>query len=176
MYRSKIFTCVFMWSLLLVTSCSSIATKPSNSVAPNAQPTSTINKQAAWQETRRALPADVTVYAPVFIPNRFNAPSMEEARVDSKAGPVYTIIYSSTGETIAFVHNLGKGAWANTLPPQSQTTTMVNNVKGNLWVSEETHHLGVSWRFSCSVCPDQERPDHCPIHGLWYQRASLAVL
>ena len=127
------------WSLL-ITACGSA---PATTVAPS--PTAAIVGQQAWQAARKALPADVAVYAPTFLPARFVAPSMEEARVDTTYGAVYTVFYRGTNENLVFIRNMGKGAWGNSPPPESQTPVTVNGVKATLWVSKETHYLGVWW-------------------------------
>src|SRR5437899_7278904 len=41
----------------------------------------------AWAQARAALPADVPVLRPNFVPDRFSSPTLLEARVDKDNGP-----------------------------------------------------------------------------------------
>lgn len=141
----KPYAYVFVWLAVFLAGCSATAPATNTSSTSVTLPNSAAVQQA-WQETRKALPADLMVYAPTFIPARFSAPSMEEARVDAEFGAVYTVIYTNGDETIAFIRNVGKGAWGNSPPPESLTPVTVNNVEGTLWLSRETHNLGVSWQ------------------------------
>lgn len=140
----KLYAYCIVWSLL-ITSCGSAPTTSNSVPAATPAPTAAIVGQQAWQETRKALPADVAVYAPTFIPARFSAPSVEEARVDATYGAVYTVFYRGTDENMVFIRNMGKGALGNSPEPESETPVTVNGIKANLWVSKETHNLGITW-------------------------------
>jgi hypothetical protein len=89
----------------------------------------------AWTAVRAALPSDIPVYMPTDMPARFGPPQLEEVvAVDQEYGPHYTIIYylPTTKETVAFILNIGKGAWGNAPPPESTEPITVDGASGAL--------------------------------------------
>jgi hypothetical protein len=98
-----------------------------------------------WAQVRCAMPADVPVYRPGWLPERFGAPALLEARVSADLGPLYTITYPAPDESMVFILNLGKGALGNVPPPDQTEPITVLGVEGTLQVSTATHTLSVEW-------------------------------
>ncbi len=97
-------------------------------------------------QARAALPADVPLYKPAFVPERFGPPQLLEARTDASDGPLYTIVYSAKGENLAFILNMGKGALGNFPPAETNEPVAVLGVSGVLSISAETHAIGTFWQ------------------------------
>jgi hypothetical protein len=98
-----------------------------------------------WQAVRHALPADIPVYQPGFVPERFGTPVVEGATADGPDGPSYTVVYTAPEENLVFIHGAGKGAWGDKPPPETATSIVVNGAPGTFWTSTETHSMGVIW-------------------------------
>lgn len=90
-----------------------------------------ISTPDAWAHARAALPADVAVYRPAPMPDRFGQGRVLEACVDQQGTPNYTVIYSSQDESVVLVLNNGYASWGNTPgPPTSTHPITMNGVDG----------------------------------------------
>ncbi len=106
-----------------------------------------------WAHTRAALPADVAVYRPAALPDRFGEGQVLEACVD-QGTPNYTVIYASPDESVVFVLNSGYASWGNTPGPLTSTRPIIVNGVDGMY-SEVTNlgagtpvgarFMGVTW-------------------------------
>jgi hypothetical protein len=96
--------------------------------------------QDAWTEVRVALPEDIPVFSPTWMPARFGAPILVEAQ-----GAAYTILYMAPDEQIAFILGQGAGAWGNAPPPDTLEPLTMHGMNGVLHISTEAKFIGISW-------------------------------
>jgi hypothetical protein len=130
-------------------SAAAALTTPATITGPTASSTSaaiTNQQQDPWMRARSALPANLPLYKPAFVPERFGPPELLEARKDPKDGLLYTIVYAAKDENLAFILNMGKGAWGNFPPAEVNEPITVLGVSGGLSISSETHAMGVFWQ------------------------------
>jgi hypothetical protein len=105
----------------------------------------------AWAAVRAALPSDIPVYMPTWMPVRFGAPQLEEVvAVDQEYGLHYTIVYKAqveeNNEVIAFILNIGKGAWGNAPRPDTREPITVDGASGELDTTVSPPDFVVSWQ------------------------------
>jgi hypothetical protein len=103
-------------------------------------------QEDAWAQVRSIIPGDVTVYKPTFVPDRFGAPTLEEASSEASGVPVYTVVYTAPDETVAFILNTGKGALGNFPPTESpEEPIQVGGMDGSLSIASESDASGIFW-------------------------------
>jgi hypothetical protein len=120
--------------------------QPTAVAEPATSPTSVIQQEDAWKQVRAALPADVAVYQPTFVPQRFGAPRVLEAHAGSGDDLAYTIVYTAKDENLAFILNMGKGALGNFPPAELNEPITIRGVNGSLSIASEAHAMGVFWQ------------------------------
>lgn len=134
-------------TLVLLSACQSLVKPRSPTDLPpeNTAVTAT-DTPDAWTQARSLLPLDVRIYKPMYVPPRFGPPQLLEVQNNPASGPRYTIVYSAPGENLAFILNMGQGAFGNFPPPERQTPMLVLDMPALLLTSTETHTMGVSWQ------------------------------
>lgn len=140
--RYLLHTIPLIFVLGVVAACGTAPTTGVPTALPGPQ------SQDAWIQARASLPTSVMLYKPTYMPERFGKPELLEAHSDQADGPVYTIVYSTSDETLAFILNAGKGALGNFPPPERREVVTVLGWSGELESSTETHALGVFWQTS----------------------------
>jgi Domain of unknown function (DUF4367) len=145
--RCVAYTISLIALLSLVASCGAAST----ATVSTALPLETVpNRQSqdAWILARARLPANIAMYQPTFVPERFGAPTLLEARTTSADGAVYTIVYSAPNENLAFILNMGKGAFGNVPPLERVESITVLGRQGELESSSEIHTVSAFWQSS----------------------------
>ena len=104
--------------------------------------------EAAWVEARAILPAEVALYRPTWLPERFAEPELLDVQAEGDYAPSYTIHYASTkGGDLVFILGIGAGAWGNAPRPETQTPITVLGIEGMLSTNtENVLQRGVSWQ------------------------------
>lgn len=114
----------------------------------DAAPDSTAVSQPVdiWEAVRAAMPAHIPVYQPTFVPERFDPPTLLEARGGEPDGPRYTVSYPSQHGSLVFILNMGKGAYGNFPRPDTREPLAIHGTRGELMTSTEAQTLGVFWQ------------------------------
>ncbi|NOK60723.1 MAG: hypothetical protein GFH27_549297n324 [Chloroflexi bacterium AL-W] len=104
--------------------------------------------EAAWIEARADLPAEVPIYRPTWLPERFAEPELVDVQAEGDYAPSYTIHYASTEDGhLVFILGIGVGALGNAPRPETQTPVMVLGTEGILSTNtENVPQQGVSWQ------------------------------
>jgi hypothetical protein len=120
-------------------------TPPTRTQAPEQSSSTTTTasaQQDVWTDVRAALPADVLVYQPTFMPERFGVPEVIEAAADR-----YIVVYTAPDENIAFILGYGAGAYTNDARPDTTEPFVVNGMEGQLASSfGGSPSFAVSWQ------------------------------
>lgn len=113
---------------------------------PSASTDSVPQSADVWKQVRAQVPANVSVYNPTWLPERFGSPELIEAHVDPQYGALYTIIYPAQDENLAFILNMGNGALGNFPPPETREQVVVRGISGELLTSKEMNTMGIFWQ------------------------------
>lgn len=107
-----------------------------------------VQSESVWAQVRAALPPEVVVYRPAFVPERFSPPELLEA-LNDEHGLRYTIIYQAGDELLVFILNNGQGALGSAAPPDTrEMVTVHDGVQGTLMISGGSPPLRISWQES----------------------------
>lgn len=111
-------------------------------------PATHLQKPDVWNTVRTTIPEAIPIYKPTLMPEYFyfEPPVLLEARVDAQGVSQYTVLYSSSNESLVFILNTGKGAYGNFPPPDDRAPIMVLGTHGELMTATETQTVGVFWQ------------------------------
>lgn len=109
-------------------------------------PATHLQEPDVWNTVRTAIPEAIPIYKPTLMPEHFEPPVLLDARVDAQGGSQYTVLYSSSNESLVFILNTGKGAYGNFPPPDDRASITVLGTHGERMTATETQTVGVFWQ------------------------------
>jgi hypothetical protein len=115
-------------------------------------------QQEIWEAVRTALPLQVPVYIPAWLPPEFGKDvALQYARDEGgDAGPTYLVTYrSDEGDSLRFALGPVQGTSPNTVEPIT-----VHGMKGVLFTTPGNPKIGVTWKDGQGVYHVQADGDH----------------